>query len=124
MVPNFGSVVKKSPKEVAALRKEAAERTKIRKERREEQERNVAKKKKAAEGDDDDDEDEEGTDAGEPGEAEDWNADEEMSEGEDQEMSEEDVSESEEETEKAAPPRKRVKVGNSTKPQPAIRFRK
>ncbi|KAG8952621.1 hypothetical protein FRC04_003983 [Tulasnella sp. 424] len=124
----YHEFVKKSPKEVAALRKEAAERARIRKERREEQEKNVARKKKAAEGDDDDED--EGTDAGEEpreeeeDEGEDWDGDEDMSEGEDQGMSEEDVSESEEETEKAAPPRKRVKVGNATKPKGAIRFRK
>jgi len=40
--------VNKAPKEVAALRAEAAERAKIRKQRREEQERNVARKKAAA----------------------------------------------------------------------------
>ncbi|KAG8912136.1 hypothetical protein FRC01_005270 [Tulasnella sp. 417] len=125
----YHEFVKKSPKEVAALRKEAAERARIRKQRREEQERNVARKQKAAEGSDDEDE---GTDAGEPREDEvededdNWNADEDVSEGEeqDQAVSEEDVSESEEETEKAAPPRKRVKTGNATKPKAAIRLRK
>lgn len=123
----YHEFVKKSPKEVAALRKEAAERARIRKQRREEQDRNIARKRKAAEGDDD-----EGTDTGElrEDEAEDedekWNADEDVSEGEeqDQAMSEEDVSESEGEAEKAVPPRKRVRTGNATKPKAAIRFRK
>ncbi|KAG9045475.1 hypothetical protein FS837_006257 [Tulasnella sp. UAMH 9824] len=124
----FHEFVKKSPKEVAALRKEAAERARLRKQRREEQERNIARKQNAAEGNDDEDE---GTDTGEARVDEDeddenWNADEDVSEGEeqDQAMSEDDVSESEEETEKAAPPRKRVKTGNATKPKGAIRLRK
>ncbi|KAG8982236.1 hypothetical protein FRB90_006930 [Tulasnella sp. 427] len=121
----FHEFVKKSPKEVAALRKEAAERARIRKQRREEQERNIARKKKTVEGDDD--QDEEGTDAGEPQEEEDEDGegwDEDMSEGEDHQMSEDDVSDSEDETEKAAPPRKRVKTGNATKPKAAARLRK
>jgi len=90
----FHEFIKKGPAEVAALKKSATERFKLKKERREEQEANVARKKKEAGGadEDDEDDDEEGEgeeeDEGEEVDHDDEWADEDMDEGTDESASE------------------------------------
>jgi len=119
----YHEFVKKSKKEVASMQAAHAAKEKLRKERKAEQERNVERKKAAkgkSKGGEDGDEDEEDEDqdeemGSEDGENEDedegdWDAEEEISEGEDSEEEPEDSEDSEEEEERRPPPAKKVRI--------------
>lgn len=98
--------VKKSKKEVSALKTAHAEKEKLRKDRREEQERNVERKKKLANKGKHAQEDDEEEDGGEHEEEEEgaWDDDEEISEGE------EVLSEAEESEPEEPRPQKKAKL--------------
>ena len=108
-----GTTVKKTKKEVAALKTSHAERERIRKARREEQERNVERKKEQSsgkkhtqgeEGEDEDEEASEEEDRDEGG----WDEEEEITEGEESQ----DDSEASEDEEEEPRPTKKVKIRN------------
>jgi len=105
----YHDIVKKSKKEISALKATHAEKERIRKERREEQERNVERKKelskkgKQPQDDEIETEDEEGEDEEDGA----WDEDEEISDGE--EATSDEV-ESEEEQEEQSRPQKKAKL--------------
>ncbi|GLB35128.1 putative brix-domain-containing protein [Lyophyllum shimeji] len=116
--------VKKTKKEIAALKAEHEAKAKLKKERREEQERNVQRKKALAEANgkaaidhdeaDEDEEEEEG-DADEDAEDDEgmWDGEEEISEGEDSEVERDEDAESSADEEELERPVKKSRIKSS-----------